>query len=525
MPPPRRSRPDRLPTGTVSPRTAGAPWWRYQRPQAPAPITDRRRVESTVDASHAEGVAEPTEAPETTPSRRTGLEQASGNQRAGAVPGILAACCFAVVILTARLEIAAIGLVLVPAGAILAALALGQVIARRHPDEQWMTWLLVIGIAAKLIASAIRYYTIVDEFGGGDAEIYDIWGSRYYEYWTGGGDEPDTMGKGSAETNWVRWFTGIVYVVFGPNIIVAFLVFGLLAAIGSYFWYRAAADAVPFLDKRLYFALVFFAPSIMYWPSSIGKEALMQLGVGGLTLATAKVMTNRLLTGLIIALPAGWLVWRVRPHLLAIAAFAAGIAYLFGRVRRSEALSSTSLLRPIGMVVVAFLVFFAISEGAQFLGMEQFSLSSLEAELEETSETTAQGGSQFDSGGGSLTPLTLPQGAMTVLLRPFPWEVETGLQILASLEGAAIAVYIVHRRRSLALSLRRARTTPFLLYCWTFVLVYAVAFSAISNFGNLVRQRALILAALFVLLALDTKRAARESPPPDSRDLGLTGRR
>ena len=58
--------------------------------------------------------------------------------------------------------------------------------------------------------------------------------------------------------------------------------------------------------------------------------------------------------------------------------------------------------------------------------------------------------------------LHLPQGAMTVLLRPFPWEVSSKLQILASLEGIALAGLIVYRRRSVALSLRRLRSSPFL---------------------------------------------------------------
>ncbi|MGH9027187.1 MAG: hypothetical protein ACRDWD_13885, partial [Acidimicrobiia bacterium] len=282
-----------------------------------------------------------------------------------------------------------------------------------------------------------------------------------------------------------------------------------------YLWYRAAAEGVPFLDKRLYFAIVFFLPSIAFWPSSIGKEALMQLGVGGLALASAKALNHRLLAGLLIALPAGWLVWRVRPHLLAIVVFAVGVAYLAGRVRRKVAPARVSLLRPIGMVLMVFLVFFAISEGAEFLGMEQFSLNSVETQLEETTESTAQGGSQFDTGGGGLTPLTLPQGAVTVLLRPYPWEVATSLQILASLEGVAIAAFILYRLRSVALSLRRARTTPFLLYCWTLVLIYSVVFSSIANFGLLVRQRSLVLPALFVLLALDLRRARLDDAPAD----------
>ena len=105
---------------------------------------------------------------------------------------------------------------------------------------------------------------------------------------------------------------------------------------------------------------------------------------------------------------------------------------------------------------------------------------------------------------------TLPQGMVTVLLRPFPWEVDSSLQILASLEGVALAA--VHRlaaqvARNLVATcphgsvlvllldahdpvfrdvLRRSRTSV----CWT-------------------ASASLVLPALYVLLCLDSKKARR----------------
>jgi hypothetical protein len=96
---------------------------------------------------------------------------------------------------------------------------------------------------------------------------------------------------------------------------------------------------------------------------------------------------------------------------------------------------------------------------------------------------------------------------VTVLLRPFPWEVDSSLQILASLEGVALAAFIFWRRKSLAISLRHIRTVPFLFYCWTLTILYAVTFQAFANFGLLTRQRSLVLPALYVLLCLDAKKA------------------
>ena len=92
---------------------------------------------------------------------------------------------------------------------------------------------------------------------------------------------------------------------------------------------------------------------------------------------------------------------------------------------------------------------------------------------------------------------------MTVLLRPFPWEVQSKNQILASLEGMGLVAFIVFRRKSLALSLRLLRRVPFLFYAWILTLLYVLLFQAFGNFGLLVRERAIVLPALYVLLALD----------------------
>jgi len=303
--------------------------------------------------------------------------------------------------------------------------------------------------------------------------------------------------------------------------VAGFLVFALIAFVGSYLWYRAATESLPFLDRRLYFLFVFFAPSIAFWPASIGKEALMQFGIGSAALGTAHLLKGRLVRGLAVAAPGAWLLWAVRPHLLGLVTLAAAGAFLVGKSPRrgKAAVARSSLVKPVGLVVIGFIALFAVSQGAKSLGLPSLTLGSVQAELDATTQSTGQGHSAFNNGGNSLSPLHLPQGAMTVLLRPFPWEVSSKLQILASLEGIALAGLIVYRRRSVALSLRRLRSSPFLFYCWTLTLLYAVTFQAFANFGLLVRERSLVLPALYVLLCLDHTRAA------DEDDDGERGRR
>ena len=230
-----------------------------------------------------------------------------------------------------------------------------------------------------------------------------------------------------------------MYYLFGSNMVTGFFVFGLLALIGSYFWYRAAVGAVPGIHKRLYLGLVLFAPSIAYWPASIGKEALMQLGIGTVALGTALLFQQRLVKGLAVAIAGGWPLWVVRPHLLALVTVAAGCAYVGGRVRVGDQGVRSLLARPAGLLAVVLLAAFTVSQGAKFLGMEDLSLSSIEAELDEQTERSTTGGSEFDNDGNSLNPIHLPQGAATVLLRPFPWETERPLQLLSSLESVVLA--------------------------------------------------------------------------------------
>jgi hypothetical protein len=228
------------------------------------------------------------------------------------------------------------------------------------------------------------------------------------------------------------------------------------------------------------------------------------LGLGTMALGLSFLFRQQLLAGLMIAVSGGWLVWVVRPHLLAMVAIAGGAAYLAGRTRPRAGKKKAGLFsRPLGILIVAFLVAFTIGQGAKFLGLSSFSFSSIQTELDATTASSAQGGSSFNNGGHTLNPVNYPQDVLTVLIRPFPWEVGGGLQLVASAEGMILAGLIVFRFESLRIAFRRSRETPYFMFCWVLVALYCVAFSSFANFGLLVRERSLVLPAVLVLVAVD----------------------
>jgi Uncharacterised nucleotidyltransferase len=441
--------------------------------------------------------------------------------RNGLALGVAGGALLTIAAVGSQLGRDSLGIVLVPLAGILLAAAASRRIARRYPDEAWVGRWLVLAVVIKIGASYVRYHTAVETYGGvADATGYDQYGRRFARAWLDGGSAPDL--DNLRQTNFIRWFTGVVYYVFGSNMVAGFFVFGLLAVVGSYLWYRGTADAVPRIDKRLYLALVLFAPSVAFWPSSIGKESLMQLGLGMVALATAHLLRHRLARAAVLGVAGGWLLWVVRPHLLALVTLAAGFAYAVGRVRGKGGAMRSLTARPVALLAMVLVMAFAVSQATRFLGIEDLSLSSIEAELDENTERTSQGGSEYDHGGNSLNPLHLPQGAATVLLRPFPWETESPLQLLSSLESALLAGLIVVRLRSLRAALIGARSTPFLLYCWTLILLYAATFASIANFGLLVRQRSLVLPPLYVLISVRPAATPR-SPAATPRQVAVAG--
>ncbi len=515
----------------MDPTEPGQAWWRYRRPE-PSRLAragtggDRTaQADEVTPADDASAVAGPAAQPPR-PKNRLARPVDPGSPGAPAIIGV------GILLAAAGAALAGIndaGPFLIPIAALFLAASLGRILLRRHPDEPWLGRFLIAGTAFKLLVSYLRYLTVVIGYGGGgDSEIYDKFGRRFALFWQGDGPNPALIDL--RKTNFVRWFTGVTYYVFGANQLAGFFVFGLFALVGSYFWYRATVEAVPFIDRRLYLAFVFFAPSIAFWPSSIGKESLMQLGIGTMALGTAHMLNRRLISGLGLVLASGWLLWVVRPHLVALVAMAGGAAYFVGRVRRKDPSTGGAFSlfsRPLGMIIVAILLVFTVNQGAKFLGLQDLSLSSIQGELDATTLSTGQGGSSFDNGGNSLNPIYLPNGAVTVLLRPFPWETDNPFQLLASLESVALMAVMVTRRRSIALSFTRARTSPFLLYCWLLTILYAATFSSFANFGLLVRQRSLVLPALFVLLSTSPAlaRDIPESSPADARNRASHARR
>ena len=147
----------------------------------------------------------------------------------------------------------------------------------RDPDPRFIR-LLVLAFVLKCFSTVARYLMAFVLYDGvADASLYDTEGERLAEQYRDGNFDAE-IGRRFVGTGFIRVFTGAIYTVTGPSIYVGYAVYGWLGFWGLYFLYRAFRVAVPDGDAHRYALLVLFLPSMLFWPSGLGKEAFMTFG-------------------------------------------------------------------------------------------------------------------------------------------------------------------------------------------------------------------------------------------------------
>jgi hypothetical protein len=310
--------------------------------------------------------------------------------------------------------------------------------------------------------------------------------------------------------------TGIVYTVIGPTKFGGYLVFSWLGFLGLFLFYRAFTIAVPEGRARTYARLIFFLPSLAFWPSAIGKDAWMTLALGLVAYGAARVLSGETWRGLLIA---GWGLWwaaLVRPHVAGLAGVALAVGYLF-RPSRKELRQLAPVAKGLSMVVVVAIAAVMVIRAERFLsdwGVEtDRGVSGVQNSI---TASTSQGGSYF-APSILRSPMQTPKAVVTVLFRPLPMEAHNSRALVASLEGTFLLLFTLMRMPWGLAALRSIRRQPYVALALAYTGMFIVAFSSFANFGLLVRQRVQVLPFFLALLCIPPiwKRQAGHSRSPD----------
>jgi hypothetical protein len=390
---------------------------------------------------------------------------------------------------------------------VFASLPLFRWVARKEGDDPWLARVLMWALFASFVFSALRYgFIFVLYDGSGDAPIYHEAGRTFAERLRQG--EPlhpiPAIEPYPVESQRIGDAAGVVYTLTGPSIWAGFFVFTYICFWGKVLMVRAFKAAVPEGDHRRFALLVLFLPSLLFWPSSIGKEALLMGCLGLIVYGGALLLAPRprLRGALFFAIGAS-LVMLVRPHVALMSILGLGLAMAVGVLggfggSGQGAVRGRSLRLVALVVVVVLAVIGSTRVGDQF---EEYAEGGAEATLAGALEQSSIGDSEFTP--VAVSSVTdVPAGIISVLFRPFPWEARSLSTLVTAAESLVLVGLIAFSWRRLFSLPRLLLRRPFLVFCLSYVVLFSIGFSFIGNFGILARQRVLVLPIVLMFLAL-----------------------
>lgn len=385
--------------------------------------------------------------------------------------------------------------------------------ATREGDRRVFTllcWALVVKLAG-----GIAKYAIASAFydNKGDAFEYHRNALVLMDRWASG--HMDLAAALDTPESFITWVTAAVHTLLRPSILAGFLVFSWLAFWGLFWFYRAFRLAVPEGRGRTYAALLFFLPSLVYWPSSIGKEAWMIFTLGMASYGAASLLTKARVVAVVpLALGLSGAA-AVRPHFAAVAAIALVGAFVIKKPAATlGSLAPVAKLAAIAGVLV--MAAFLLQRTSAFLDQSGVdvqggltSIAGIRDALGTVSVQTEQGGSEFQAP-GLTTPTGIALSVPTVLFRPLPFEAGEAQIMMSALESTGLLLLALVRWRWLWAAFRSIRRRPYVAFLIASTMGGILMLASVANFGILTRQRTLILPAVLALLAI---------PPPRLDDV------
>jgi hypothetical protein len=390
--------------------------------------------------------------------------------------------------------------------------------------------IMYLGLAVKMCGALVRYWVAFDAYAGKtDAERYHQFASEAANaVWAGEKSWTSVVPHGTG-TAFMERLTALILTTTGTSKLGAFLTFSWLSFWGVAFFVLAACVAIPGLARRRYALLCVLAPSIAYWPSSIGKEAWMMLTLGVATYGIARLLSRRgfvapVLLGALGLVGAGL----VRPHMAAI--WLAGllpalvVTLLRGRTdrRRGRAADRAAIVVVLAVAVIGLSImaqatvrYLDPNESETVSGSDTISEI-----LAETTRRTSEAGSNF-------TPITVegprdwPVASLRTLTRPLLIEANGAGQMLAALELSAFFVLCALAYRRVLNLPRLLVTNAYVAFAMATLFLGGLAYSSFANLGVLTRQKSLLFPFLLLIPCLP----ARVWQRPGSPDTDRTGAR
>ncbi|MEX1124582.1 MAG: hypothetical protein WEE53_02845 [Acidimicrobiia bacterium] len=362
---------------------------------------------------------------------------------------------------------------------------------RRPVDASWLSRWATLGFVAKIVGASARYYMVQHIYMTGDSLRYYSVGTELAGVWRAGSVPPLT-GNGSLGTQVVESFTGGLFAIFTPDLLGGFVMFSMLSFLGQLGLYAAFRHWAKPHQLKPYALVVLFFPTYAFWPSSIGKDALIVLCLG-----LAAYFISRLLESFELRwiLPLGLALTGlglIRIHIAALVALSLVVALLVSKLRIGAGFMARGR-KFLTFFGAAAAVVLAVTLIPDIVGLELGDLEDITPFTTEIARRTSEDGT-VASGNPVGSLVDVPGAVALVLFRPYPFEATELQHFLAAAETTLILLLFVWKLPAMIRNWREWRNNAYLVFCTLYTLAFAVAFSVVRNLGIIARQRGQVLA-------------------------------
>jgi len=377
------------------------------------------------------------------------------------------------------------------------------ILARSGEEKTFLMRLFMIGLLVRIVLATVIFAGHMEEFFGGDANTYDIFGQSLAQSWHGN-EYHRAIYEGFVASGASAW--GMLYVVAGIYEVIGknMLSIQLLnASIGS-----ATGVVVYYVTQSLFnntrvsklaAILVTFFPSLILWSSQALKDGLIIMALALSILATLRLMEKitvwyvLVLTGCLLALLS------LRFYIFYMMTAAVAGSFVLG----VKTLSAQGFVHRFLAVAAIGLVFtwFGVLQSASAQFDRFANLKALSASRQDQASAGSGFGKDVDvqTTQGALS--VIPLGVVYLLLAPFPWQFTTLRQTITLPEmivwWLAFPLLVLGLWYSIKHRLRQV--SPIVIFTTMLTLAYAL-FQ--GNVGTAYRQRSQLLVFYFIFVAV-----------------------
>jgi hypothetical protein len=377
------------------------------------------------------------------------------------------------------------------------------ILARTHDQRTFLFRLFLVGLLVRIILAAVINMGHMEDFFGGDANTYDVFGQSLLQGLHGDKfhmERYESFVASGAGAWGMLYLVAGIYEVVGRNLLAVQLVNASIGAATGIVVYHTAMSLFNNLRAaKLAALLVTFFPSLILWSSQALKDGLIILALAVSIFATLKLM-EKITVGYVMVITVSLLtLLSLRFYIFYMMTAAVAGSFFLGM----KSLSAQGFVQRFMAVVAIGLAFtwfgvlqYAGSQFDRFANLKQIQMSRMDQ---------AAAGSGFaqdvDIGTTEGALAIIPTGIVYLLLAPFPWQFQTLRQSITLPEMIvwwfSFPLLVLGMWYSIKHRLRQV--SPIVIFTTMLTLVYSV-FQ--GNVGTAYRQRSQLLVFYFIFVAV-----------------------